>query len=152
MSYIRFVATSFVLISYLFLAACGRSERGENEIIVGTIAGPEAALVHVAAAVAKSKYNLDLKIVEFEDYVTPNTALAEGSIDANVFQHQPYLDLAVSNKRYNIQSIGKTFVYPMGVYSKNHMPQPTALLQNLLFSLLTEELLIFIRASSYIDI
>ena len=60
---------------------------------------------------------LTLKIVEFTDYVLPNQALADGSIDANMFQHQPYLEQAIAAKRFQLSPIGKTFIYPMGIYS-----------------------------------
>lgn len=105
----------------LGLTACGNKKRGENDIYIGTLAGPESDLVKVAKDVAKEKYDLNIKIIEFEDYNTPNTALAEGTIDANMFQHQFYLDYVVAHKKYAIQSIGRTFIYPMGAYSKKYM-------------------------------
>ncbi len=48
----------------------------------------------------------------------PNEALADGSIDANMFQHTPYLEEAIKKRGYKITAVGKTFVYPMGAYSK----------------------------------
>lgn len=105
----------------LFTAGCHQSKnRGDDEIYVGTIAGPETDLMKVAQDVAKQKYHLNIKIITFEDYNTPNTALADGAIDANMFQHQPYLDYVVENKHYPIMSIGKTFIYPMGIYSHKY--------------------------------
>ena len=71
----------------------------------------------VAKKVAAEKYKLNIIIVEFNDYPLPNQALADGSIDANLFQHQPYLDAAVKAKQFPITAIGKMFIYPMGVYS-----------------------------------
>ena len=97
-----------------------QKQRGENELYIGTIAGPESDLVKTAQTIAKQKYGLTVKVIEFEDYNTPNTALAEGSIDANMFQHQHYLDYVIAHKKYAIQSIGKTFIYPMGGYSKKY--------------------------------
>ena len=75
-----------LLISALLLVSC-QTERGENELILGSIAGPETTLMRTAIEVAATRYNLTIKLVEFEDYTLPNTALAEGAIDANVFQH-----------------------------------------------------------------
>ena len=115
MSFIKWLSTSFIV---LLLTACSQPERAANEIWIGTIAGPETDLMEIAQKVAKKQFNLNIKIIEFEDYTTPNTALAEGSIDANLFQHQPYLDVAVKNQGYPIESIGKVFIYPMGIYSK----------------------------------
>lgn len=104
----------------LSLHACSQKQRGPNEIYIGTIAGPESDLVKIAQSIAKEKYDLNIKVIEFEDYNTPNTALAEGSIDANMFQHQQYLDFVIAHKKFAIQSIGKTFIYPMGGYSKKY--------------------------------
>lgn len=112
----------YFLISLLCLLclACKPKERADNEIYIGTISGPETALVEVAQKVAKEKYGLNIKIISFEDYIMPNTALAEGEIDANMFQHQPYLDVVLEKQKYPIESIGKMYIYPMGIYSKKH--------------------------------
>ena len=101
----------------LTLSACSKKE-SNNTIKVGTIAGPETELVVVAKKVALKRYGLNVKIVIFSDYTTPNEALSDGSIDANAFQHIPYLKAQVKAHGYKIVSIGKTFVYPMGLYSK----------------------------------
>lgn len=102
----------------LLILGCSPKERGEHEIYIGTISGPETELVEVAKKVAKDRYHLNLTIITFEDYIMPNTALAEGEIDANMFQHQPYLDVVLAKQKYPIESIGKMFIYPMGIYSK----------------------------------
>jgi D-methionine transport system substrate-binding protein len=99
------------------LTACGEKASSENEIKIGTISGPETQLMEVAKEVAADN-GLKLDIVTFTDYAMPNEALADGSIDANMFQHQPYLDQAVEARGYDLVVIGKTFVYPMGIYSK----------------------------------
>lgn len=108
-----------LLLSLLIISAgCSKKTHSANEIAIGTIAGPETSLMEVAKTVAKDQYGLTLKIVPFNDYVLPNQALADGSIDANMFQHQPYLDATVKAKGFPIVAIGKTFVYPMGIYAK----------------------------------
>lgn len=100
------------------LTACKPTPRDQHTVKVGTIAGPETQLMEVAKGVAKAQYGLTIEIVPFTDYNIPNDALADGSIDANMFQHQPYLDQAIKARGYKITAIAKTFVYPMGVYSK----------------------------------
>ncbi|WP_115306186.1 MetQ/NlpA family ABC transporter substrate-binding protein [Suttonella ornithocola] len=85
---------------------------------VGSMGGQEADLVKAAAQVAKEKYGLDVDVVEFEDYVMPNVALAEGEIDANAFQHKPYLDAMVKDRGFKIVPVGDTFIYPIGGYSQ----------------------------------
>ncbi len=112
---IALLATCCVL-----LAGCNRSNRGENAIILGAIAGPEAELMRTAVKEGNTHLGLDIQLVEFEDYMTPNVALAESSIDANMFQHQPYLDAMSLQSGYHLKAIARTFVFPMGIYSSKH--------------------------------
>lgn len=110
----------------LFLSACGKPD--PNTLIIGTIAGPETELVHVAQTVAQEQYGLTIKIIEFNDYNLPNEALRDGTIDANVYQHLPYLKEATQAHGYDFEMIGKTFIYPTGIYSNrfkslNELPQ-----------------------------
>lgn len=101
----------------LTLTACGGSE-DTNTLKLGAIAGPEAQVAEVAAQIAKEKYDLNVEIIAFTDYVTPNAALADGSIDINAFQHQPYLDGQIADRGYELVPVANTFVYPIGAYSK----------------------------------
>nr|WP_153446351.1 MULTISPECIES: methionine ABC transporter substrate-binding lipoprotein MetQ [Vibrio] len=89
-----------------------------DSINVGVIAGAEAQVAEVAAQVAKQKYGLDVKLTIFSDYVIPNAALDDGSIDINAFQHTPYLDQQIKDRGYKIKAVGNTFVYPIAGYSK----------------------------------
>nr|WP_233120041.1 MetQ/NlpA family ABC transporter substrate-binding protein [Rappaport israeli] len=84
---------------------------------VGSMSGQEAEIVYAAKEVAKKKFDLDVEVIEFDDYVTPNVALADGDIDANAFQHQPYLDAMNRDRGFDIVAVGNTFVYPIGAYS-----------------------------------
>jgi D-methionine transport system substrate-binding protein len=102
------------------IIGCDPKPINENDILIGTIAGPETELVEVAKEVALKKYNLNVNIVPFNDYVEPNRALAEGEINVNMFQHQPYLDQVVEKQKLPLVSIGKLFIYPMGIYSEKH--------------------------------
>jgi D-methionine transport system substrate-binding protein len=109
-----------LIFSVVFLCACSGHSAGDtsNQIKIGTIAGPDTELLEAAKNVAAKKYDLNLKIVQFTDYVLPNQALADGSIDANMFQHLPYLEETIAAKGYQLSPIGKTFIFPMGIYSK----------------------------------
>lgn len=107
------IFTIFTLV--LALTAC--SKPSPNTLVVGTISGPETELVEVAQKVASEQYGLTVQIVEFNDYNLPNEALQDGSLDANVYQHLPYLQAASKVHGYNLEAIGKTFVYPTGIYS-----------------------------------
>jgi len=99
----------------LALVACGKPS--PNTLAVGTISGPETELVEVAQKVALERYGLTIKIIEFNDYNLPNEALQDGSLDANVYQHQPYLEAAIKAHGYTLKAVGKTFIYPTGIYS-----------------------------------
>ena len=103
-----------VTLSILML---GCAKPDPKTLIVGTIAGPETELVDVAQKVALERFGLTVKVVEFSDYNLPNEALMDGTLDANVYQHLPYLQAASKAHGYDFEVIGKTFVYPTGLYS-----------------------------------
>lgn len=117
MKLIKLLSLIILSTALLILTACGQKKEAANQIRVGTIAGPETQLMETAKEVA-AKQGLDIQIVQFSDYTMPNAALADGSIDANMFQHLPYLDAAIKAKNYPLIPVAKTFVYPMAVYSQ----------------------------------
>jgi len=88
-----------------------------NVLRVGVMTGWPEQVMQAAKSVAKEKYGLDIEVITFNDYVQPNTALNNGSIDANIFQHVPYLEGQIKARHYQLVVIGKTFVYPMAFYS-----------------------------------
>ncbi|WEX89125.1 MetQ/NlpA family ABC transporter substrate-binding protein [Sinorhizobium garamanticum] len=85
-------------------------------IKVGVTPGEHAQIMEKVKEVAAPK-GLDIEILEFSDYVVPNQALADGELNANSFQHQPYLDNQIADRGYDIVSVGLTITTPMGVYS-----------------------------------
>ncbi|RDD73205.1 MetQ/NlpA family ABC transporter substrate-binding protein [Paracoccus versutus] len=87
-----------------------------EEIKVGVSPGEHGEIMEEVAKVAKDK-GLTIDIVEFTDYVVPNQALADGDLQANSFQHQPYLDNQIKDRGFDLVSIAKTITTPMGVYS-----------------------------------
>lgn len=118
MQRIKTLLLTLLLLTLFTLSGC--AEKDPNTIEVGTIAGPETELVEAARTIMKEKYGLNLKIVTFTDYNMPNLALDDGSLDANVFQTIPFLQNQIKNRNYQIVSIGKTFIYPMALYSKRY--------------------------------
>ncbi|WP_354624345.1 MetQ/NlpA family lipoprotein [Psychromonas sp. MME2] len=119
---LKSIFTVLGLASTLALTGCGEKESAEpvvdhSKITVGVIAGSEAQVAEVAAKVAKEKYGLDVKLIIFSDYITPNAALDEGSIDVNAFQHKPYLDQQIKDRGYKFAVAGNTFVYPIAGYT-----------------------------------
>ena len=89
-----------------------------EELKVGVTSGWPEEVMKVAQKVALEQYHLNIKVIPFNDYVLPNTALANGNIDANIFQHLPYLNEQIKSRHYPLTPIAKTFVYPMGFYSQ----------------------------------
>ncbi len=122
------------LLSTFFLTGCDNSKKNEvtenkpeettqvNSIKVGVISGPEQDVAEVVKQQAKNLYNLDVELVIFNDYVTPNQALNDGLIDANAFQHKPYLDQQMTERGYKLAVVGNSFVYPIASYSHKLKP------------------------------
>lgn len=109
---------ALALLATLFgLTGCQTSKTAApQQISVGVTAGPHAEIMEEVKKVA-AKDGLDIKIVEFNDYIQPNVALNSGDILANSFQHQPYLDNIIKDRKYDIVSVAKTVIYPMAIYS-----------------------------------
>lgn len=104
----------------LGLTACGSGSGGGDgdKLIVGATPTPAGeVLTYIQENLAK-KEGLDLQITEFTDYVTPNTALQEGSLDANLYQHAPYLDDFNKSKKTELTPVTEVYLPPMGVYAK----------------------------------
>jgi D-methionine transport system substrate-binding protein len=109
------------LLAAAALLTAGSLARADDQVIrLGTVAGPDAQVWHVAQKVAKEKLGLNVKIVEFSDYVQPNAALDAGDLEANSFQHQPYLDSQIKQRGYKLVTVGLTYISPMGAYSRKH--------------------------------
>jgi len=88
-----------------------------DKIKIGVTGGPHAQVMEVVKKVA-AKDGLDIQIVEFSDYVQPNAALAAGDLDANSYQHLPYLEAQVKDRGYKLVNVAYTVTFPMGIYSK----------------------------------
>jgi len=113
---ILFIICLAVLV--LGLSSCGKPTESANTIRVGTIAGPETDLMEVAKTYAKKQFGLNIQIIAFSDYTSPNRNLSSGDLDANMFQTIAYYDAAVKAQHYKFAIVGKTFIYPMALYSK----------------------------------
>ncbi len=82
---------------------------------VGASPSPHAEILEYAKTIL-ADHNVELDIVEFDDYVMPNTGVEDGSLDANYFQHQPYLDDFNAEQGTHIASVGVVHYEPMGLY------------------------------------
>ncbi|WP_078708261.1 MetQ/NlpA family ABC transporter substrate-binding protein [Consotaella salsifontis] len=87
-----------------------------ESIKVGVTPGEHAEIMDLVKELAAKK-GLDIEVIEFSDYVVPNQALADGELDANSFQHQPYLDAQIEARGFDIVSVAQTINTPMGIYS-----------------------------------
>ncbi len=108
----------------LALVGCGdkkaesqKAEAKEVTITVGATPVPHADILKVAAGELK-KEGVNLKIIEFTDYVKPNLALADKELDANYFQHIPYLESFAKDRKLNLSVLCSVHIEPMAVYSK----------------------------------
>ena len=84
---------------------------------VGATPVPHADILKLVAPDLK-KEGIELKVIEFTDYVQPNVALADKELDANFFQHVPYLESFCESRRLKLTTLGPVHIEPMGVYSK----------------------------------
>lgn len=108
----------------LFVSGCSKSDtqsqntNKENvKLVVGATPEPHAKMLQQVIPLLQ-KEGITLEIKEFNDYVTPNLSLNDGSLDANFFQHKPYLVSFNKEKNTKLLSIGSVHLEPMGVYSK----------------------------------
>ena len=109
-----------VLTLTVVLAACGNGNGGKDKkITVGASPAPHAEILEKAKPLLKKK-GYDLEIKTINDYTTPNKLLDKGEIDANYFQHVPYLKTESKEKGYKIEDAGKVHLEPMAVYSKKY--------------------------------
>ena len=119
----RALAAGLALVVAVGLAGCSGSSTGSNgsgkdgaTVKVGVV-GDNNEPWETAADSLKEKENIDVELVKFSDYVQPNQALSDGSVDLNSFQTEIYLDTYNSEHGTDLTSIGYTIIEPMGLYS-----------------------------------
>ena len=96
---------------------CSVSAANAGEISVGVTPVPHGEVMEFVKPIV-AKQGVDLKIVEFNDYVQPNLATDDGELDANYFQHRPYLEEFTKDHGINLVEVATVHIEPMGVYSK----------------------------------
>lgn len=101
------------------LATAASFAHATDVVRLGVTAGPHAQIAEIAKKVA-ARDGLEIRIVEFQDYIQPNAALDAGELDANSYQHRPFLDSQVKARGYRISAVGDTVTFPMGFYSKRY--------------------------------
>ena len=110
-----------VLVLALLIAGCGGSEtKSEGTVLkVGATPVPHAELLNFVKP-QLAKEGVDLQIIEFSDYVKPNLSLNDKEIDANFFQHIPYLEEFAKERNMPLVTLTKVHIEPMGIYSTKY--------------------------------
>lgn len=105
-----------MLRTFVSVLALSAGMAAAEEIRIGVSPGEHGEILEQVAPIAEAN-GLTLDIIEFSDYVVPNAALADGDLDANSFQHVPYLENQIKDRGFDLVVVGKTITTPMGVYS-----------------------------------
>ena len=124
----RTVLPLLLLTLALAVAACGSDDesasgsRGDADapLRVGATPVPHAEILHFVAKNLAPKAGLKLEVKEFSDYVVPNTALADGQLDANYFQTPAYMKDQAKARGLDLRSVVGVHIEPLGIYSKKH--------------------------------
>ncbi|OEZ49947.1 D-methionine-binding lipoprotein MetQ precursor [Janthinobacterium sp. MP5059B] len=116
------IARRSILLTALTLAltATFAHAKDPKDITIGTSAGPYADQIKLGIKPILEKQGYKVKLVEFNDYIQPNFALAEGSLDANVFQHIVYLKKFALEHKLALTDLITIPTAPIAIYSKKH--------------------------------
>lgn len=96
------------------------SAQDKKDLVIGATAGPYADQVKLGIKPILEKKGYRVKVVEFNDYIQPNFALAQGSLDANAFQHVVYLNKFSTENKLALSEVIKVPTAPIAVYSRKH--------------------------------
>lgn len=108
-----------VVAAVLALTSPLASAQDKNKIKVGISGGSAEQIFEVVKKIA-AKDGLEIQLVTFNDYLQPNEALASGDLDANAFQHLPFLESQIKSRGYKIVPVGLTITAPLGIYSRKY--------------------------------
>ena len=108
-----------LLLTLPLVGGCGNTAKNSETKVLKVAASPvpHAEILQVVKPLLQ-KEGIDLQIIEMSDYVKPNTALAEKEVDANFFQHIPYLEKFAAERNLKLTYTAKVQIEPMGAYSK----------------------------------
>lgn len=112
--------TLFAAIAGLAFASSAFAAKDLKEVVIGTSAGPYADQIKLGIKPILEKQGYKIKVIEFNDYIQPNFALAEGSLDANVFQHIVYLTKFASEHKLALTPLVTIPTAPIAIYSRKH--------------------------------
>lgn len=112
------ILTLTLILGAFALAGCASKDADTSTLKVGATPVPHSELLTLIKPIL-AEQGITLEIIEFTDYVTPNLALSEGEIDANFFQHVPYMTSFAAEHKLDLVSAGTVHVEPLGLYSKS---------------------------------
>lgn len=113
----KFLAGALLSVSALTLAACGDDD--SNKLVVGASNTPHAVILEEVKPILEEQ-GIELVIESYQDYVLPNKDLESGELDANYFQHIPYLEDQIATFGYDFVNAGGIHIEPIGLYSKKY--------------------------------
>ncbi|MBU8880345.1 hypothetical protein BGM26_15440 [Bacillus sp. FJAT-29790] len=119
----KLLISLLLLVGAFILGACGGSESAsgdKKEITIGATAGPYSDQLKNAITPILEKEGYKVKVIEFNDYIQPNNALNEGELDANLFQHQVYLEQFNKDHDMDLTPLFAVPTAPIGLYSEKH--------------------------------
>ena len=108
---------TFVAAAAAFVLGLSSSVYADTVLRVAATPVPHGDILRLVQPDLKAA-GFDLKIVEFSDFVSPNIALDAGDVEANYYQHVPFLDSSVKNRKLNIAAVRPIHILPMAAYSK----------------------------------
>lgn len=125
----KLLGFALILVLSIALAACGTdkekdtgsgdTEKETKKIVVGASNVPHAEILEKAKPLLEEK-GIELKIETFQDYILPNKALSNKELDANYFQHIPYLEAQIKENGYDFVNAGGIHIEPIGLYSQKY--------------------------------
>lgn len=116
----RFPRRTLFTFALSLLVAGAVHAKDLKELVIGTSAGPYADQIRYGIKPILEKQGYKIKLVEFNDYIQPNFALAEGALDANVFQHIIYLTRFAEQHKLPLSELIKIPTAPIAIYSHKH--------------------------------
>lgn len=114
------VAVAAALSFGLVACSSGSSQSDEKTIKVGATPVPHAQILNEVVSKELEKEGYNLEVVEFEDYVLPNTSLEEGEIDANYYQTLTYMNNENESRGLHLTAVTGVHIEPMGIYSEKY--------------------------------
>lgn len=116
---------TILFITLFTFTGCNQADGNDDKVIKVAATSSPAAEILEAAKENVEKEGYTLEIIEFDDFITPNTSLSNDEVDANLFQHQPFLAQYNKDNDATLQAVGSVHFIPIGLYS-NDTSEPNA--------------------------